>query len=50
MLSQPVEEELADLTAKVQRDPAQQVQRVTFHYRWFDDEGQEHHQRELRSD
>jgi ubiquinone/menaquinone biosynthesis C-methylase UbiE len=29
----------------VERDPAQQIQKVTFHYRWFDDRGGEHHHR-----
>lgn len=27
------------------RDPANQMQAVTFHYRWFDDRGGEHHHR-----
>lgn len=32
-------------TAEVARDPARQVQRVTFHYTWFDARAIEHHQR-----
>ncbi|MGD0462633.1 MAG: class I SAM-dependent methyltransferase [Tepidisphaeraceae bacterium] len=30
---------------RVQRDPATQIQKVTFHYRWFDQRGTEHRQR-----
>jgi ubiquinone/menaquinone biosynthesis C-methylase UbiE len=29
----------------VERDPAAQIQKVTFHYRWFDDRGGEHNHR-----
>ena len=29
----------------VERDPAAQIQNVTFHYRWFDDRGGEHNHR-----
>lgn len=29
-------------TAEVQRNPARQVQTLAFHYRWFDEMGQEH--------
>lgn len=32
-------------STSVERDPAAQMQRVTFHYRWFDDRGREHRQR-----
>lgn len=32
-------------TTQIARDPAKQVQRVTFHYTWFDANGVEHRQR-----
>jgi SAM-dependent methyltransferase len=32
-------------TVDVRRDPAKQLMRVTFHYRWFDDRGREHRER-----
>jgi SAM-dependent methyltransferase len=32
-------------TTEVRRDPSRQVQRVIFHYLWFDRHGQEHRQR-----
>lgn len=32
-------------TTEVRRDPARQIQRVIFHYTWFDNLGQEHRQR-----
>jgi ubiquinone/menaquinone biosynthesis C-methylase UbiE len=32
-------------TTEVRRDPARQLQQVTFHYTWFDKKGGEHHER-----
>jgi SAM-dependent methyltransferase len=32
-------------SADIVRDPSRQVQRVTFNYQWFDDFGQDHHER-----
>ncbi|HEX4056672.1 MAG TPA: class I SAM-dependent methyltransferase [Tepidisphaeraceae bacterium] len=32
-------------TTSVERDPAAQIQLVTFHYQWFDDRGREHRQK-----
>jgi SAM-dependent methyltransferase len=34
-------------TTEVRRDAATQVQRVTFHYKWFDAHGREHRQRTI---
>ncbi len=33
------------MTTDIRRDPSRQVQRVTFHYKWFDADGSEKHQR-----
>ncbi len=32
-------------STSVERDPATQIQKVTFHYRWIDERGREHRQR-----